>query len=146
MDITHIPFKGAGASIIGLMGGEVHLAFASAPSVSAQIRAGKLKAIAVTSARPFAMFPDLPTVGDTVPGYEAGGATAFVAPAKTPAAIIARLNRETAGFLFRPEIREKFLAIGLEVVAGSPEQLTATLKSDTTKWGKVIKDAKIQLE
>lgn len=146
VDLTHIPFKGAGASIIGVLGGEVHLSFASAASVSAQIQSGKLKAIAVTSAKPSALFPDLPTVGATVAGYESGGATGFFAPAKTPAVIIARLHREVAGFLTRPEVKDKFLAIGLEVVAGKPEQLAATMKTDIIKWGKVIKDAKIRVE
>lgn len=144
--ITHIPFKGASASIIGVMGGEVHLSFASAASVSAHIQSGKLKAIAVTSAKPSALFPDLPVVGATVPGYESGGATGFFAPANTPAAIIARLNREVTGFLTRPEVKEKFLAIGLEVVASKPQQLAATLKSDVIKWGKVIKSANIRVD
>jgi tripartite-type tricarboxylate transporter receptor subunit TctC len=146
VDIAHIPFKGASASIIGVLGGEVQLSFASAASVTAHIQSGKLKAIAVTSAKPFALFPDLPPVGATVPGYEAGGATGFFASPKTPAAIIGRLNREAATFLLRPEVKEKFLSIGLEVVASKPEQLAATLKSDTLKWSKVIKDAKIQVE
>lgn len=141
VDIKHVPFKGATASVIGVLGGEVQMSFASAASVSAHVQSGRLKAIAVTSARPFALFPDLPAVGATVPGYEAGGATGFFAPARTPAAVIARLNREASAFLSRPEVKEKFLGIGLEVVASSPEQLAATLKSDTIKWGKVIRDA-----
>jgi tripartite-type tricarboxylate transporter receptor subunit TctC len=146
VNITLVPFKGATASVIGVLGGEVQLSFASAASVFAHTQSGRLKAIAVTGARPFALFPDLPTVGATVPGYEAGGATGFFAPARTPAAVIARLNREVAAFLSRHEVKEKFLATGLEVVASRPEQLAATLSSDTIKWGKVIKDARIRLE
>ena len=122
------------------------MSFGSAASVTSHIQSGKLKAIAVTSAKPSALFPDLPPVAATVPGYEAGGATGFFAPPKTPAAIIDRLNREAAAFLVRPEVKEKFLSIGLEVVASKPEQLAATLKSDTVKWGKVIRDAKIPTE
>ena len=146
VDITHIPFKGAGASVIGLLGGEVQLSFASAASVSAHVHSGRLKAVAVTGTKPFALFPDLPTVAATVPGYEAGGATGFFAPAGTSAAIITRLNREAASLLSRPDVKEKFLNIGVEVVASKPEQLAATLRSDTIKWGKVIKDAGIRLE
>jgi tripartite-type tricarboxylate transporter receptor subunit TctC len=146
VDISHIPFKGASAAVIGVLGGEVQLSFASAASVSAHIQSGRLKAIAVTTAKPSALFPTLPTVGATVPGYDAGGATGFFAPAHTPAAIINRLNREAAALLARPEFREKFLATGLEPVASPPGVLAATLKSDTLKWGKVIRDAKIQLE
>src|SRR5262249_11050464 len=119
---------------------------ASAASVSAHIHSGRVRALAVTGTKPFALFPELPTVAATVPGYEAGGATGFFAPANTPAAIIARLNSEVAAFLLRPEGSEKFLGIGLEVVASKPEKLAATLKSDVTKWGKVIRDASIRLE
>ena len=146
VNITHIPFKGAGASIIGVLGGEVQLSFASAASVTTHIKSGKLRAIAVTGARPFATFPDLPTVAATVPGYEAGGATGFFAPAGTPPAIIARLNREVAAFLARAEVKERFLSTGAEVVGSKPEQLAATLKADTIKWSKVIKDAGIRLD
>jgi tripartite-type tricarboxylate transporter receptor subunit TctC len=145
-DIVHIPFKGAGASIIGVMSGQVQLSFASAASVSPHIAAGRLKAIAVTSTKPFALFPDLPTVAATVPGYEAGGAIGFFAPAKTPAAIVARLSREAATVLGAPDVKQKFLAIGVETVGSAPGVLAATLRSETAKWAKVIKSAGIRLE
>jgi tripartite-type tricarboxylate transporter receptor subunit TctC len=144
--MAHVPYKGAGASVIGLLGGEVQLCFASAASVTAQLSLGKLRAIAVTGAKPFSLFPDLPTIGATVPGYEAGGATGFFAPARTPAAIIARLNRELAGFLSRADVKARFLNAGTEVVASTPEQLAYTVKSDTAKWSKVIKEAGIKLD
>ena len=146
VEISHIPFKGAGAAVIGVLSGEVQLSFASAASVSAHVQSGRLKAIAVTSAKPSALFPELPTIGATVPGYEVGGATGFFAPANTPAPIIARLNREAAALLARPDVREKFLATGLEPVASPPGTLAALLKSETAKWGKVIKDARIELK
>jgi tripartite-type tricarboxylate transporter receptor subunit TctC len=140
VDISHIPFKGAGAAVIGVLSGEVQLSFASSASVSTHIQSGRLKAIAVTSAKPSALFPELPTVGATVPGYEVGGATGFFAPANTPVPIIARLNREAALLLARPDVREKFLGTGLEPVASPPGTLAATLKSETSKWGKVIRE------
>jgi tripartite-type tricarboxylate transporter receptor subunit TctC len=146
VEISHIPFKGAGAAVIGVLSGEVQLSFASAASVSAHVQSGRLKAIAVTSAKPSALFPDLPTVGATIPGYEVGGATGFFAPANTPAPVVARLNREAAALLARPDVREKFLATGLEPVASAPGVLAATLKSETVKWGKVIKEAKIVIQ
>ncbi len=145
-NIVHIPFKGAGASIIGLMSGQVQLSFASAASVAPHIGAGRLRAIAVTSAQPSALFPDLPTVAATVPGYEAGGAIGFFAPARTPSAVIARLNREAAKLLAEPGVKQKFLNIGVEAVGSAPQQLAAVLKSDTAKWAKVIRDADIRLE
>jgi tripartite-type tricarboxylate transporter receptor subunit TctC len=146
VNITHIPFKGAGASIIGVLGGEVQLSFASAASVVTHIHSGRLRALAVTGSKPFALFPELPTVAATVSGYEAGGATGFFAPSGTPPAIVARLNREVASFLSRAEVKEKFLATGAEVVGSKPEQLAATVKSDTVKWAKVIRDAGIRLD
>jgi tripartite-type tricarboxylate transporter receptor subunit TctC len=146
VNIVHIPFKGAGASIIGLIGAQVQLSFASAASVTPHISAGRLRAIAVTGAKPFALFPDLPTVAATVPGYEAGGAIGFFAPSRTPAAIVARLNREAVKVLGEPDVKQKFLNIGAEAVGSSSEQLAANLKSETAKWGKVIKDAGIRME
>ena len=144
--MAHVPYKGAGASVIGLLGGEVQLCFASAASVTPHLNLGKLRAIAVTGAKPFSLLPDLPTIGATVPGYEAGGATGFFAPPRTPAAIIARLNRELTGFLSRAEVKARFLNAGTEAVGSSPEQLAYTVKSDTAKWSKVIREAGIKLD
>lgn len=145
-DITHVPYKGAGASVIALMSGEAQLSFASAASVTAQINAGKLRAIAVTGAKPYSVFPDLPTVAAGVPGYEAGAATGFFAPARTPAAIINRLNREALRMLARPDVKAKFLATGAEATGSTPQQLAHLVITDTAKWSKVIKDAGIRLE
>jgi tripartite-type tricarboxylate transporter receptor subunit TctC len=144
--IAHVPYKGAGASIIGLMGGEVQLSFASAASVTAQILVGKVRAIAVTGAKPFALFRELPTIGETVPGYEAGSPIGFFAPARTPAAIIARLNREVVAMLSKSEVKARFLSTGVETAGSTPEQLAAMIKSDTIKWSKVIKEAGIRLD
>ncbi|MGZ5223742.1 MAG: tripartite tricarboxylate transporter substrate-binding protein, partial [Burkholderiales bacterium] len=146
VDIAHIPFKGAGASVIGVMSAQVQLSFASVASVAPHVQSGRVRGIAVTGARPFSLFPELPTVAATVPGYEAGGATGFFAPARTPASIIARLNREAAIFLRERDVKEKFLNLGVETVGSSPEQLTATIKSDTIKWANVIKHAGIRPE
>ena len=145
-DLVHIPFKGAGASIIGLMSGQVQLSFASAPSVTPHLGSGKLRAIAVTSTKPFSPLPELPPVAATIPGFETGAAPGFFAPAKTPAAVIARLNREAAAFLKQPYVRQKFLAIGAEPVASSPGHLGAHLKAEVPKWTKVIRAAGIQPE
>lgn len=144
--ITHVPYKGAGASIIGLVGGEVQLSFASAASATAQIHLGKLRPIAVSGAKPYVVFPDLPTIGAAVPGYEAGSPIGFFAPAHTPAAIIARLNREVVVMLSKPEVKAKFLSTGVETAGSNPEKLAATVKSDTIKWGKVIREAGIRLD
>ena len=122
------------------------MSFASVASVAAQIRAGKVRALAVTSPRPFSMFPELPTVAATLPGYDTGGATGMFAPARTPAPVIRRMNHEVVKLLGMPEIKEKFLSVGVEVVGSTPEELGAAVKSETRKWGKVIKDANIRVE
>lgn len=145
-DITHVPYKGAGASVIALMSGEAQLSFASAASVTAQIHAGKLRALAVTGAKAYSVFPDLPTVAAAVPGYEAGAATGFFAPARTPTAIINRLNKEALRILTRPEVKAKFLATGAEASGSTPQQLAALVHTDFAKWSKVIKAAGIKLE
>ena len=145
-DITHVPYKGAGASVIALMSGEAQVSFASAASVTAQINAGKLRALAVTGAKPYSVFPDLPTIAATVPGYEAGAATGFFAPARTPAAIISRLNREALRVLARPEVKAKFLNTGAEASGSTPQQLGDLVKTDTAKWSKVIREAGIRME
>ncbi|MGZ5168244.1 MAG: tripartite tricarboxylate transporter substrate-binding protein, partial [Burkholderiales bacterium] len=132
--------------VIGVMSAQVQLSFASVASVAPHVQSGRVRGIAVTGARPFSLFPELPTVAATVPGYEAGGATGFFAPARTPASIIARLNREAAIFLRERDVKEKFLNLGVETVGSSPEQLTATIKSDTIKWANVIKHAGIRPE
>jgi tripartite-type tricarboxylate transporter receptor subunit TctC len=144
--ITHVPYKGAGASIIAVMGGEAQLSFASAASATAQINAGKIKALAVTGLKPWSGFPDLPTVASVLPGFESSSATGFFAPARTPAAIIQRVNRETLRILARSEVKAKFLNTGAEATGSTPDQLATLVRSDMQKWGKVIRDAGIRLE
>ena len=145
--LVRIAHKSGGDAIISLLGGQgVHLGFISISSVVPQIKAGRLRALGVTSAKPSAAFPGLPTVAETVPGYTSGGQTALFAPQKTPAAIIGRLNRETVRFLNTAEIKEKFANFGVDVVASSPEELRAFIKSDIATWSKVIKNAGIKLE
>ena len=100
----------------------------------------------MTSAKPSALVPDLPTVAATVPGYGSGGETAVFAPPKTPAEIIGRVNREIVKILNQPDVKTKFLNAGLEVDGGSPEALTAWIRSEMARWGKVIQDAGIRVE
>jgi tripartite-type tricarboxylate transporter receptor subunit TctC len=130
-----------------LIGGEVQLMIPSASSVAAHVKAGKLKALAVTTAQPSALFPSLPTVAASgVPGYEAVVMTGMFTSGKTPAAIVGRLNGEVVRALNRADVKERFLNSGVEVVGSSAEQLTAAIKSEITKWARVIKDAGISAE
>ena len=142
VNIVSIPYKGGGPALIGLIGGQVHLMFSPAGSVVPHLKSGKLRALAVTSAEPFAQFPQLPTVAASgLPGYESITVVGMFAPAGTPAPIINRLNKEIVQSLQRADVKEKFLGVGVEPVGSSPEQFAAVVKSEMVKWGKVIKNS-----
>ncbi len=146
VDIVGIPYKGTGAAITDLMGGQVHLMFAAANSVSAHIKSGKLKALAVANAKPSALFPGLPTVGASVPGYDSGGATAMFAPAGMPTAATRRLTREIVSALEQPDVKEKFFNGGTETVASTPEQLADRIKSETARLNKIMGDGRLRTD
>jgi len=144
--ISHVPYKGIAPALQALLSGEVQLTFGSIASVMPHVKSGRLRALAVTSAEPSALLPGLPPVAATVPGFEVVPVTGMWAPAKTPAAIINRLNQEIVRFLRTPEAKEKFLSAGIEPVGNSPEEFTAIIKSEMAIMSKVIKDAGIKTE
>ena len=149
VNMVHVPYKGSGDSITGLISGQVHLSFPPAGAVMTQVKAGKLRALAVTSSQPSVSVPDLPTLANSgVPGYgyDTGGATTIFGPAKTSAAIINRLHQEIVKVLNRSDMKDKLFSAGMEVVGSSPEELAATVKSDMVTWGKVIRDAGIRAD
>jgi tripartite-type tricarboxylate transporter receptor subunit TctC len=146
VDIVRIAYKGGGPAMNALIGGEVQVTFATAASVQAHIQAGRLRALGVTSAKPTELAPGLPPIGAAVPGYEYLDKYAIVAPAKTPPAIVEKLYQAIARALANPQLREKFLHVGVETVGSAPDDLAATIASDTVKIGKVIKDAGITAE
>ena len=147
VNIVHVAYKGTAPQISALISGEVQLTIVEEGSVEPHVKSGRLRALAVTSAEPSALAPGLPTVAASgLPGYEATGMIGIWAPAKTPGAIINRLNQEILRFLNLPEVKERFLNGGEEIVGSSPEQLAATIKSDGAKWGKVIKEAGIRAD
>jgi len=120
---------------------------ASAPSVTPQIKSGKLKALAVTSTEPSALTPGLPTVAASgVPGYEMVTVMAMLAPAGTPGPVIKRINQETVRSLRSTDVKEKLFIAGSEVVGNSPEEFAAKLKSEIGKWTKIIKETGIKVE
>ena len=146
-DIVHVPYKGVSLALNDLIAGRVQLMFPTPGSVTQHVKTGRLRALAVTSAQPSALLPGLPTIAATgLPGYESISVFAIFAPAKTPAAIIQRLNQETQAVLKTAETRERFLNAGVEPVGGPPEQLGALMKSEMAKWGKVIRDAGLRAE
>jgi tripartite-type tricarboxylate transporter receptor subunit TctC len=142
VDIVRVSFKTSGTSVISLVSGEVHLMFGNAPPVIPHVKSGRLRALAVTTRQPSALLPKVPTVaGSGLPGFEVASVYAMFAPARTPAAIVNRLNQEIVRFLGRPEAREKLLATGVEAVGSSPEELVAAIQSETARMGKVIRAA-----
>lgn len=144
IDMVSIFYKGSGPSVTDLVGGQVQLMFADAAAVMPHVQAGKLRALAATGLQPSPLFPGLATVAATVPGYESISITGFYAPAKTPEAIIRRLNQELARVLNRADVKERFFKAGVDVVTGSPEEFAAKVKSEIATWGKVIKDRGIK--
>ena len=138
-----IPYKNAGTAITDLISGQVQLFFSASGPVMPHVKSGKLKALAVTSAKTSALFPDMPTVAASVPGYDMEAVYCIFAPAKTPAAIINRLNQEIVRVLSQADVKEKLLAAGIEPLGSSPAELGALRQSDMAKMGKVIKDAGI---
>ncbi len=144
VNIVRIPYKGSGPAMIALMSGEVQVMFPSAGGVASHIKSGRLRALAVGSAEPSALAPGVPTLAASgVPGYVSEAIHALFAPAGTPQAIIARLNREVRRYLETAEAKEMFLKGGIEAFGSTPEELTATMKSEIANIGKVLKAAGI---
>jgi len=147
VDIMRINYKGSGTAITDVIGGQVPLMFPAAGTVTGHIKAGRMRALAITSAQPSALVPGVPTVAATgLPGYEYLSLSGAFAPATTPRAIIIRLNQEVANVLARTEVRERYFNAGLETVGGTPEQCDTTMKSEMTRLGKMIRDAGIREE
>lgn len=144
VNIVRVAYKGSGPAHNALLAGEVPLMFTTIPSVMPHIKSGKLTALAISSLRRSALAPDLPTVAESgVPGYEFIGPGGMVAPAKTPTAIINRLNREIVRVLSTPEAKEKFLSVGSEATPGTPAELGAFIKNEMARLAKLIKETGI---
>jgi tripartite-type tricarboxylate transporter receptor subunit TctC len=142
-----VPYKGSGPVSADVLGGQVPLGVVDVPSAITYVRAGSMRALAVTSKRRIAAAPEVPTFEEAgVPGYEAIGWFGTVAPANTPAAIINRLNREIAAALQDKEIRERAIAAGTEPLTNTPQEFAALIREETVKWAQVIRTANIKLQ
>jgi tripartite-type tricarboxylate transporter receptor subunit TctC len=140
VDITHIPYKGSSPALTDLMGGQVQIMFDNLPSALPQIKAGKLRAIAVTSLKRAPVLPDVPTISESgLPGFEASSWFGVLAPAGTPAPIVARINAEVNKWLQSTDARERLLSQGAEAAGGSPEQFANHIRAESEKWAKVVK-------
>jgi tripartite-type tricarboxylate transporter receptor subunit TctC len=140
VDMTHVPYKGSAPALTDLIGGQVQIMFDNLPSSLAQIKAGKLRAVAVTSLKRAPALPDVPTISESgLPGFEASSWFGVLAPAGTPAPIVARINAEVNKWLQSADAREKLLGQGAEAAGGSPEQFASYIRVETEKWAKVVK-------
>ncbi|HVY06963.1 MAG TPA: tripartite tricarboxylate transporter substrate binding protein [Burkholderiales bacterium] len=141
-DIVHIPYKGSAPAVTDLIGGQVDVMFDNVPNVLQHVKAGKLRALAVSSRERSAFARDVPTVAESgVPGFEVSVWFGIVAPAGTPAAVVAKLNAEVNAILKTPEVRQTFNYQGVQTVGGTPQEFTAFIEAQRVKWAKVVKDS-----
>ena len=136
---VHVPYKGTGPAVIDLIGGQIQFIFANGPSVLPHVKAGKLRAIAVTTQRRSPLVPNLPTVSESVPGYLAITWHGMLAPAGTPKAIVSRLNQALAHVLKQPNLQEVLHSQGLEPTHSTPEEFARMIAEDIARWSKVVK-------
>jgi tripartite-type tricarboxylate transporter receptor subunit TctC len=147
IDVIHVPYKGGGPALADLVGGQVQALFSIALAATPQIKAGRLRALAITSARRSSVAPELPTVAELgLPGFEVVGWFGWLAPAQTPRAIVSKLHVEIAKALNMPDVRERLLSQSTEPVGNTPAEFAAFIKSEHAKWGKVIRDANVRLD
>jgi len=145
--ITHVPYKGSAPAVTDLLAGQVHVMFDNTPNVLPHVKAGKLKALAVSSKSRTSQAPEVPTVDEAgVPGYDVGVWFGVLTVAGTPREIVQRLNTEMVKVLTSAEVKERFGKLGVDVVAGSPEQFSQFLNSEVARWAKVVQDANIKAD
>ena len=147
VDIVRVTYKGGAPALTALLGGETQVMFANSGGVGPHIEAGKVRPLAVTTAQRSALFPELPTIAAAgLPGYEAASYQCIFAPAATPAAIVNQINRDLIKVLNKPEVKERFLRAGSEIVGNSPEELARAIKADMLAMGRIIKHAGIRAD
>ena len=146
VNMVHVPYRGAGNAMTDLIGGQVQLMFDTLAASTPHIKGGKIRALAVTTAARSTILPDLPTVAEFVPGYEASGPFGLGAPKDTPPAVLERLNREINAVLADPKVKERLAGLGSEPLTGSPAEIGKMLADETEKWAKVVRAANIKVE
>ncbi len=145
--LVHIPYKGSAGVLADVMGGQIAVTIDNMPPYLPQVKAGKIRALAVSTAKRSSAVPDLPTIAEAgVPGYEAGAWFGLLAPTGTLKVVVTQLSNETARILKLPDISKRISELGAEPVGSTPEQFTALIKSEIAKWAKVIKDANVELQ
>jgi tripartite-type tricarboxylate transporter receptor subunit TctC len=145
-DLTHIPYRGAAPAVTDLLAGQIQVAFTEMATSLGHIKAGRLRALAVTTARRSEALPDIPTLGEFIPGFEASQWIGLVAPRDTPSTIIEKLNTEIKAALGDPKVKTRFADLGGMVLPGSPDDFGKLIRDETEKWAKVIRAANIKVD
>ena len=146
IEMVHVPYKGGAPMMIDMVGGQVNVMFVSAPQAIPQVKAGRIKALAIGAARRIPQLPDTLTVAETLPGFAAQSWVGALVPAGTPKEIVARLHAELTKTLAEPEVRGKLSAQGFDVVGSTPGEFLAFARAESDKWAKVIRDYRIRVE
>ena len=147
IQMVHVPYKGSAGVLADLIGGQIVVTMDNMPPYVPQVKAGKIRALAVSPARRSPALPDVPTVAEAgVSGYDSGAWFGLVAPANTPKDLVAKLSRETARILKLPDVSARLADLGAEAVGSTPEQFSAHIKAEIAKWAKVIRDANVELQ
>jgi tripartite-type tricarboxylate transporter receptor subunit TctC len=146
VEMTHIPYRGGAPAINDLIPGRVDVIFDNLPSIISHVKAGSLRGIAVSTKDRVGVVPDIPTIAETVPGFDVFSWFGFFVPVKTPQDVIAKINADTNAALVHPPVKSRFEELGANPKGSTPAQLAAFLKSEIDKWGPVIRDAKIRVE
>jgi tripartite-type tricarboxylate transporter receptor subunit TctC len=147
IELVHVPYKGGSLAVTDLLGGRLTLMFANLTTVQSHIKAGRLRALAIGTAQRSLVVPEIPTVAAAgVPGYEANNWNGMVAPARTPRAVVERLQREIKAVVDAPDMREKLLQSAFEPIADTPGEFTRYLAAERVKWGRVVREAHVKPE
>ena len=146
VNVSQIPYKGAASALNDLVGGHVEAMFATVPSIAPHWKSGRLRALAVTSTKPSAALPGVPAMAISVPGFVAESWVGLLAPAKTPAELVGRLNAETVKALNLPDARERYAELGLDVIASTPDEFDRRIRAELERWGRVIRARQISIE
>ena len=146
LDIVHVPYKGVTPALTDLLGAQVQLVFSVVPSALPLIQTNKLRALGVTSAKRTPLAPELPTIGETLPGFEVVGWYGLLAPRGTAGDIVARLNDGVVDALKNQELRERFAAVGADPLGSTPQAFAAFIRDEMKKWGKAVKDLGARVE
>lgn len=145
-NLQAVPYKGAGPAMTALLGGEVRMGFTAVPPVVALARTGKLVPVAVTSLKRLEVLPNVPTVAESYPGFEVDNMYGLLAPKKTPAALVRKINTDTVAVLQLPDLRARFVQDAFEVRGNSPEEFAKYLRAEVGKWAKVVKESGVRVE